>query len=111
MTEGTTPPAGTSTAPATVVAPYQHPKRIKWSDNGCDSGVLGHVGNVRQWIFQIWRPNETRHWELIVNLPGRQNVTDKDMDELKERAERVLRWFIADITEDKPVTRIAGTSR
>jgi hypothetical protein len=76
---------------------------IRWGDNGHNSGVLGWVGANSEWFFQIWRPSAERQWELICNLPGsRSTAYDKDMDKLKDDAQRWLKWFIDDMNNPRP---------
>lgn len=74
---------------------------ITWKPNGVDTGICGFVGNVQEWLVQIWRPSDKHVWELILNLPGKTVLYGKHTDELgdmKEQAERQVKWFIKDIT-------------
>jgi hypothetical protein len=77
------------------------PPVIQWKENGQGSGECGYVGNVNEWVAQIWRPDDDGQWELIVNLPGKTCFYSTDPDELKERAERIVRWFISDMTSER----------
>jgi hypothetical protein len=80
------------------VTPQTGYPEIRWADNGVGNGKCGWVGTCTMWVFQIWRASELRRWELICNLPGSRSRTDgKEVDELKETANRWLKWFLDDL--------------
>lgn len=69
---------------------------IRWEPNRTD-GLLGYAGTLADpWVFQIFR-NDGR-WMLMSQLPGdHSRHRADDCDELKARAEELLREFAASI--------------
>lgn len=73
--------------------------RIRWEISPGTKSILGYVGTLDPWAFQIWTGGDGRTWQLITQLPGTDGSMSQgesaDPDELKARAERILREFIA----------------
>lgn len=71
---------------------------IRWTDNGY-GGFLGYVGTLDSWLYQIW--DDGARWVLQpatgIHL-GMDNERYGDSpDELKARAEELLREFASSL--------------
>lgn len=72
--------------------------RIRWEISPGTKSILGYVGTLDPWAFQIWTGGGGKVWQLITQLPGmtgRGHVESADPGLLKARAEEILREFIA----------------
>ena len=69
---------------------------IRWQDNGY-GGLLGYVGTVEPWLFQIYTPDrEAGDWILASVLPGQNRSKYGDSAAaLIPEAEEMLRAFTA----------------
>lgn len=74
--------------------------RIRWETGQWDN-LVGYVGTVEPWTFQIWHIRDDGHWSLISSLPGMQNKDSysygDDPDALKAKAERWLEEFVSSL--------------
>jgi hypothetical protein len=72
--------------------------RIRWEPTKY-GGWTGHVGTIKQFVFQVWKPAEDKPWQLESNLPGHFGhiSTSADPDKLKRRAEDWLSGFVSSL--------------
>jgi hypothetical protein len=75
------------------------PKRIRWEVSPGAKSIIGYVGSLDLWEFQIWTGGDGRVWQLITQLPGMADARPESVDpeELKAEAERILREFAASL--------------
>jgi len=69
---------------------------IRWQDNGY-GGLIGSVGTVEPWLFQIWTPDrDGDDWILSSALTGQnRSVYGDSAEALKPEAEAMLREYAA----------------
>jgi hypothetical protein len=84
--------------------------RIKWEPGpyGC---ILGLVGDVEEWLFQIWRPGvDTGGWQLDTTLPVKRRRTGATISGLKDEAEFWLSDFMRELGAEfkPPVIAVPG---
>ena len=72
--------------------------RIRW-EPGQYANLVGYVGTLEPWAFQIWHIIDAGHWSLITSLPEHQTPisTSADPEKLKGRAEDWLEGFTASL--------------
>jgi hypothetical protein len=76
------------------------PARVRWRPGASGGNLLGYVGTLPSWSFQIFSsgdPAEGR--KMIAQLPGMSGVIarDRDADLLKDVAEGWLVGFVASV--------------
>jgi len=76
------------------------PARVRWRPGACGDNLLGYVGTLPSWAFQIFSsgdPAEGR--KMIAQLPGMSGVVARDPDPevLKGHAEDWLVGFVASV--------------
>jgi hypothetical protein len=78
--------------------------RIRWEPSAATGSLLGYVGALPGWVFQIWQPpgpwrSAAGRWRLMTQLPGLAPVDPTARadgpDDLKPRAEAQLLRFAA----------------
>lgn len=78
--------------------PVRETGRIRW-EKGQWGNLVGYVGTLEPWAFQIWLPDDTRQWTLITALPTQHASIghSADQDEMKAEAERWLEEFVTSL--------------
>jgi hypothetical protein len=76
------------------------PARIRWRNGATEGSLLGYVGTLPSWAFQIFQsgdPAEGR--KMIAQLPGMAGMVgrNQDVDVLKADAEDWLVGFVASV--------------
>lgn len=75
--------------------------RIRWEDSGYPDSLLGYVGTMQEWAFQIWTGGKRDRYQLITALPiaaaGSKRPESADPEELKAEAEKRLAEFTASL--------------
>jgi hypothetical protein len=71
---------------------------IRW-ERASDVTELGFAGTHEPWLFQIWTGGERQAWQLITatSLAVDERPESGDPEELKQRAEEMLREFAASL--------------
>jgi hypothetical protein len=71
---------------------------IRW-ERANDVAELGFVGSHEPWLFQIWTGGERQRWQLLAaaSLGVDERPESADPDELKARAEEMLREFASSL--------------
>lgn len=76
-------------------------ERIRWEDSGYADGLLGYVGSMPEWAFQIWTGGNRAKYQLITALPiapaGSERPESANPEELKAEAEKRLAEFTASL--------------
>lgn len=75
-------------------------RRIVWVPGTAGGNLLGMVGDLPSWAFQIFQPGDPEGgWKLMAQMPGLQGVTARrpDLGELQGLAEQWLAAFVGKI--------------
>lgn len=75
--------------------------RIRWEPNGHGTGVVGYVGTMSEWLFQIWSP-DAPGGEWVLQMAHTQGGDYRPRygaspDELKPEAETIFARFVASL--------------
>jgi len=77
------------------------PARVRWQPGTGGGNLLGYVGTLPFWSFQIFQPGDPEHgqYKLMAQLPGVGTAAARssDPDELKDVAEGWLVGFVASV--------------
>jgi hypothetical protein len=74
--------------------------RVRWRPGSAGGNLLGYVGTLPYWSFQIFEPGDPEHgqYKLMAQLPGVGTAAARSssLDELKEEAEGCERTPVPD---------------